>query len=48
MELEVVLEDGESTASGMQQAELLMQQLGIRSSQLIEGSYFDLLARKRL
>jgi predicted adenylyl cyclase CyaB len=45
MELEVVLEHGEPTASGMQQAELLMQQLGIRSSQLIEGSYFDLLAR---
>lgn len=46
MELEVVLEDEESTASGMQQAESLMQQLGIRSSQLIEGSYFDLLARR--
>ncbi|HBP31451.1 MAG TPA: adenylate cyclase [Advenella kashmirensis] len=46
MELEVVLEAGESTARGMQQAESLMQQLGIRSSQLIEGSYFDLLARR--
>ena len=48
MELEVVLEHGEPTASGMQQAELLMQQLGISNSQLIEGSYFDLLARSRL
>lgn len=48
MELEVVLGEGESTASGLQQAESLMHQLGIRSSQLIEGSYFDLLARTRL
>src|SRR5690606_5329480 len=48
MELEVVLEDGESTASGMQQAESLMLQLGICRSQLIKGSYFDLLAQARL
>jgi len=48
MELEVVLEDGESTASGVQQAQALMHQLGIHSSQLVEGAYFDLLARTRL
>lgn len=47
MELEVVLEEGESTAAGMQEAASLMQRLGIADSQLIEGAYFDLLDRGR-
>ncbi|WP_420472650.1 class IV adenylate cyclase [Noviherbaspirillum sp. ST9] len=47
MELEVVLEEGESTAAGMEEAASLMQRLGIQDSQLVEGAYFDLLDGRR-
>jgi predicted adenylyl cyclase CyaB len=47
MELEVVLEEGEAAAIGMQEAASLMHRLGIQDSQLVEGAYFDLLARTR-
>jgi predicted adenylyl cyclase CyaB len=45
LELEVVLEDGESAESGIAEAHTLMKQLGIEQSQLIEGSYVDMLKR---
>lgn len=47
VELEVVLADGESSASGVEQAHHLMRQLGVEASQLIEGSYLELLAERR-
>lgn len=47
IELEVVLADGESSASGIEQANHLMRQLGVESSRLIEGSYLELLAERR-
>ena len=43
MELEVVLRDGESTNAGVQEADGLMQRLGIQPGQLVKGAYFDLL-----
>lgn len=43
MELEVVLEDGESIDAGMQEAESLMADLAISPADLIEGAYIDLL-----
>jgi predicted adenylyl cyclase CyaB len=43
LELEVVLDDQESPASGICEAQELLMQLGIGGSQLIEGSYLDLL-----
>ncbi|TGV06151.1 CYTH domain-containing protein [Alcaligenaceae bacterium 429] len=46
LELEVVLEDGESSEAGMKEAYALMQQLGVGEEQLIEGAYVDLLAQK--
>jgi predicted adenylyl cyclase CyaB len=45
MELEVVLQDGQSTEEGRVTAERLMQQLGIAEAQRIGGSYLDLFAR---
>ena len=47
LEIEVVLQDGETTEAGVAQAHALMEQLGVRPSQLIEGAYVDLLARER-
>ncbi|HYD97237.1 MAG TPA: class IV adenylate cyclase [Noviherbaspirillum sp.] len=47
MELEVVLKDDETAEAGVQEAELLMQRLGIHPSQLIEGAYVDLLNGRR-
>ena len=44
VELEVVLEDGESAAAGMREAEDLMARLGIDPSALVEGAYVDLLS----
>jgi predicted adenylyl cyclase CyaB len=44
MELEVVLGENASLEVGMQEAEQLMQQLGIASSMLVEGAYLDLLS----
>lgn len=46
MELEVVLEENESPEAGVQEAHVLMKQLGVKSSQLIEGAYVDLLAQQ--
>lgn len=45
LELEVVLAPGESTESGLQEAEELRTLLGIAEEDLIEGAYLDLLAR---
>lgn len=46
LELEVVLAEGESSQSGIDVAHHLMAQLGVESSQLIEGAYVDLIAEK--
>ena len=43
MELEVVLEDGESVETGEKEAWALMADLGIDRSDLVEGAYLDLL-----
>lgn len=43
MELEVVLQDGQSDAEGQAIAEDLMARLGVERSDLIEGAYMDLL-----
>lgn len=43
MELEVVLEDGQSDAEGQRIAEELMASLGVEKSDLLEGAYMDLL-----
>jgi len=45
LELEVVLEEGESVESGEAVARELMQKLGIDPYQLVEGAYVDLLAQ---
>jgi predicted adenylyl cyclase CyaB len=45
LELEVVLEDGETVEAGMRTSHAVMEQLGITPAQLIEGAYVDLLAR---
>lgn len=47
LELEVVLAEHESAAEGIAEANELLMQLGVDSSQLIEGSYLDLLATAR-
>jgi len=44
LELEVVLEDGESVEEGVREAHSLMSQLGIQPSQLLDTAYVDLLA----
>jgi len=44
LELEVVLSEGEHSASGVDEARHLMAALGIAPGQLIEGAYWDLLA----
>jgi predicted adenylyl cyclase CyaB len=46
LELEVVLQDGEEVETGIAEAHALMEKLGFRSSQLIEGAYVDLLAER--
>ncbi len=45
LELEVVLRDGESTDEGIAKAHALMSALNIKESQLIAGSYLDLLSQ---
>ena len=45
LELEVVLEDGESPETGQREAEQLMAELGIRSDWLLQGAYLDLLLK---
>ncbi|MFD0929641.1 class IV adenylate cyclase [Methylophilus glucosoxydans] len=46
LELEVVLQEGESAEQGVKEAHALMVQLGVEPSQLIEGAYVDLLAQR--
>ena len=43
MELEVVLQDGQSDAQGTAIAEALMQQLGLPDAARVSGAYLDLL-----
>jgi predicted adenylyl cyclase CyaB len=43
LELEVVLADDESTDAGVREARELMDLLGVRPEQLIEGAYLDLM-----
>ena len=45
MELEVVLRDGQSDAEGQAIAQDLMKKLGVRSTDLIDGAYMDLLEK---
>lgn len=47
LELEVVLDEGESPEAGVQEAHDLMARLGVEPSQLIEAAYVDLLSQKR-
>jgi len=47
VELEVVLDENESIASGRDTAVRIMSQLGIERSQLVEGAYLDLIASQR-
>lgn len=44
LELEVVLQDGESSEVGQREAQALMAQLGVAPAQLIDVAYLDLLA----
>jgi predicted adenylyl cyclase CyaB len=44
MELEVVMQEGQSDAEGQAIAEDLMDRLGIERGDLLEGAYMDLLA----
>ena len=48
LELEVVLQEGESPEAGVQEAYKLMAKLGVEKSQLIEGAYVELLSQKGL
>ena len=43
LELEVVLEDNETKERGVEEAMILLSQLGIENSQLVETAYVDLL-----
>jgi predicted adenylyl cyclase CyaB len=45
MELEVVLEEGQSDAEGQKIAEDLMSALGVERGDLIDGAYMDLLEK---
>jgi predicted adenylyl cyclase CyaB len=46
LELEVVLDDDESAEVGVSVAHEIMERLGVRQSQLIEGAYVDLMTRR--
>ena len=46
LELEVVLEDSEEVETGTQEAQRLMEDLGISDGQLVESAYVDLLEAK--
>ncbi len=46
MELEVVLDEHESSEAGLHQAHALMARLGVAPSQLVAGAYVDLLAQQ--
>jgi predicted adenylyl cyclase CyaB len=43
LELEVVLDDNETKEKGIEEARLLLSQLGVEDSQLVEAAYVDLL-----
>ncbi len=43
LELEVVLEEGESAEAGTAEAHALMARLGVGADQLVQGAYVDLL-----
>ena len=45
LELEVVLDDDETNERGIEEARLLLSQLGVEDSQLVETAYVDLLRR---
>ena len=45
MELEVVMQEGQSDADGQKIAEDLMASLGVEGSDLIDGAYMDLLEK---
>lgn len=45
MELEVVMQDGQSDAEGQEIAKGLMASLGVEGSDLLEGAYMDLLEK---
>lgn len=45
MELEVVMQDGQSDAEGQALADALMASLGVEKTDLIEGAYMDMLER---
>ena len=45
LELEVLLEDEESSEAGVKVAQDLLKKLGIQKSQLIEAAYVDLLTQ---
>jgi predicted adenylyl cyclase CyaB len=46
MELEVVMQDGQSDAEGQAIAEALMESLGVEWNDLLEGAYMDLLEKQ--
>ena len=46
LELEAVLAGGEPAADGVRDAHRLMEALGVRPSQLVEGAYVDLLNQR--
>jgi len=46
LELEVVLKDDETSASGIAEAHQIMSQLGVSPGQLIEGAYLDMIQRQ--
>ncbi|XP_020909855.1 uncharacterized protein LOC110247732 [Exaiptasia diaphana] len=46
MELEVVLEEGQTTEYGQQIADVLMKKLGIDKGDLVTGAYMDLILAK--
>jgi adenylate cyclase class IV len=48
MELEVMLQDGQTDSAGQQVADALMQRLGLESAARLAGAYMDLLAAARL
>lgn len=47
MELEVVMQEGQSDAEGQTIAEDLMTRLGVERTDLLEGAYMDLLERNQ-
>lgn len=42
LELEVVLNDGETVGTGKEEAHRLLERLGVNTEQLVEGAYMDL------